>query len=97
MKFAICQELYENVPWSEQCRLIAEAGYGGIEVAPFSIAADLQSVSPAVFSEMRKVAAEHGLEIIGLHWLLARTSGYYLTSPDSAVRKATAKYLSFLA
>lgn len=97
MKFAICQELYDNVPWYEQCRLIAAAGYGGIEVAPFSIAADLQSVSPSVFSEMRKVAAEHGLEIIGLHWLLAKTGGYYLTSPDSAVRRATAKYLSFLA
>lgn len=97
MKFAICQELYENVSWAEQCRLIAEAGYGGIEVAPFSIAADLRSVSQGVFSRMRQQAAEHGLEIIGLHWLLAKTSGFYLTSPDAAVRQATADYLSFLA
>ena len=97
MKFAICQELYEGVAWAEQCRLIAEAGYGGIEVAPFSIAADLRSVSRGVFSRMREQAAEHGLEIIGLHWLLAKTSGFYLTSPDAAVRRATAEYLSFLA
>lgn len=97
VKFAICQELYENIAWAEQCRLIAEAGYGGIEVAPFSIAADLRSVPQAVFSEMRAVAARNGLEIIGLHWLLAKTSGYYLTSPDPAVRKATADYLAFLA
>ncbi|MFN9040854.1 MAG: sugar phosphate isomerase/epimerase, partial [Planctomyces sp.] len=64
MKFAICQELYEGVAWAEQCRLIAEAGYGGIEVAPFSIAADLRSVSRGVFSRMREQAAEHGVFIL---------------------------------
>lgn len=97
MKFAICQELYENTDWSEQCRLIAEAGYTGIEVAPFSISADLPSVPASVFEGMKQEAARHGLEIIGLHWLLAKTTGLYLTSPDPGVRKATADYLMLLA
>ena len=97
MKFAICQELYENLPWVEQCRLMAAAGYRGIEVAPFSIAEDLRSVPAGVFSRMRAEAADHGLEIIGLHWLLARTKGLYLTSPNASVRRATSDYLSFLA
>jgi len=97
MKFAICQELYENTEWSEQCRLIAEAGYTGIEVAPFAISADLASVPVSVFEGMKQEAERHGLEIIGLHWLLAKTTGLYLTSPDPAIRKATADYLMLLA
>jgi sugar phosphate isomerase/epimerase len=97
MKFAICQELYENTDWSEQCRLIAEAGYTGIEVAPFAISTDLASVAASVFEGMKQEAERHGLEIIGLHWLLAKTTGLYLTSPEAAIRKATADYLMLLA
>jgi sugar phosphate isomerase/epimerase len=38
-----------------------------------------------------------GLETIGLHWLLAKTEGFYLTSPDLSVRRATGNYLASLA
>ena len=37
-----------------------------------------------------------GLETIGLHWLLAKTEGLHLTSPDPAVRRRTADYLEGL-
>lgn len=97
MRFAVCQELYENIDWATQCRLIAEAGYTGIEVAPFTISSDLASVPDSVFQQMKDEAARHGLEVIGLHWMLARTTGLYLTSPEPAVRKKTADYLRFLA
>lgn len=97
MKFAICHELYENIDWAAQCRLIAEAGYTGIEVAPFTISSDLASVPDAVFQQMKDEAAGNGLEIIGLHWMLAKTTGLYLTSPDQSVRKRTAEYLRLLA
>lgn len=96
MKFAICHELYENVTWAEQCRLIADAGYTGIEVAPFTISTDLASVPDRVFDSMKSEATEHGLEIIGLHWLLAKTTGLYLTSPDAQIRRKTADYLCLL-
>jgi len=46
---------------------------------------------------VRRQADAAGLEIIGLHWLLAKTTGYYLTTPDDAVRIQTANYLSELA
>lgn len=97
MKFAICQELFESTPWKEQCRIIADAGYTGIEVAPFSIADDLTTVRPDQLAEMKSVAADHGLQIIGLHWLLAKTEGLYLTSPDPAVQQRTVDYLGLLA
>ena len=38
-----------------------------------------------------------GWKIIGLHWLLAKTEGFYLTSPDPTVRRRTADYLQTLA
>lgn len=97
MKFAICQELFENTSWDEQCRIISDSGYTGIEVAPFSITSDLKSVSADTLKSMRDTAASLGLEIIGLHWLLAKTEGLYLTSPEAGVRKDTCEYLKLLA
>ena len=38
-----------------------------------------------------------GCETIGLHWLLAKTEGLYLTTPDAAVRRQTGDYLVALA
>src|SRR5690606_29187333 len=34
---------------------------------------------------------------VGLHWLLAKTEGYHLTSPDARIRKQTSEYLCELA
>jgi sugar phosphate isomerase/epimerase len=48
-------------------------------------------------STARRQAEDAGLEVIGLHWLLAFTEGYYLTSPDADVRTKTADYLKELA
>lgn len=97
MKFAICQELFVDWDWERQCRFIAETGYKGIEVAPFTLAPRITDVSAERRSTMRKTAADHGLEIIGLHWLLAKTEGLHLTTADKRVRLATADYLMALA
>ena len=48
-------------------------------------------------AEVRQQAESAGLEVVGLHWLLAKTEGYYLTSPDADVRAKTTEYLSELA
>jgi sugar phosphate isomerase/epimerase len=93
MKFAICQELFEGWAWERQCRFAAEVGYRGLEVAPFTLAGHPREVSAARRAELRKTAENAGLEIIGLHWLLARTTGLHLTSDDESVRRKTAEYL----
>lgn len=93
MKFAICQEMFENWDWERQCRFIAEVGYQGIEAAPFTLAERITDLSAERRKTLRKQAADHGLQIIGLHWLLAKTTGLHLTSADPAVRRATAAYL----
>ncbi|MFN0052722.1 MAG: sugar phosphate isomerase/epimerase family protein [Planctomycetales bacterium] len=93
MKFAICQELFENWDWERQCRFIAQTGYQGIEVAPFTLAERISQVSADRRRELRNISEDNGLQIIGLHWLLAKTSGLHLTSPDPLVRRRTTDYL----
>ena len=93
MKFAICQELYENWDWEKQCEFSASIGYTGIEVAPFTIASSVGEISADRRAELKSIAENHGLEIIGLHWLLAKTEGLHLTTSDDAIRQATTDYL----
>ena len=93
MKFAICNETFPDWSFEKACRFARECGYTGLEVAPFTLAKYATEVGAARRAELRKTAADAGLEIIGLHWLLAHTEGFYLTTPDSAVRTATAEYL----
>jgi len=97
MKFAICQELFENWDWERQCRFIAEVGYTGIELAPFTLAPLITDVSAERRQTLKRQAEEHGLQIMGLHWLLAKTEGLHLTTRDAPTRKRTATYLKELA
>ncbi|QDT53979.1 D-tagatose 3-epimerase [Caulifigura coniformis] len=97
MKYALCQELFENRSWEDQCRTMARLGYTGAEVAPFSICAHPRDLLPTDRHRLRETAETHGVEIIGLHWLLAKTAGFHLTADDPRIRAATADYLSLLA
>lgn len=97
MKYALCQELFETMTWEDQCRTMSRLGYTGVEVAPFSICSHPRELSTADRQRLRNIAETHGLEIIGLHWLLAKTNGFHLTADDPRIRAATADYLSLLA
>ncbi len=46
--------------------------------------------------EVRQQVRAAGLQTVGLHWLLAFTEGYHLTSPDAGVRARTGEYLAEL-
>jgi len=97
MKYAICNELFENWPFDKVCEYVKSVGYDGLEVAPFTLAPRITDVSQAQRAQLRREAEAAGVTIIGLHWLLAGTDGFYLTSPDAAVRERTARYLVDLA
>ena len=93
MKFAICQELFEGWPWEKQCEFAKSLGYTGMELAPFTLAERISNVSSQQRATLKQQAEDNGVEIIGLHWLLAKTEGLHLTTSDAAVRKATSDYL----
>ncbi|MEE2640245.1 MAG: sugar phosphate isomerase/epimerase family protein [Planctomycetota bacterium] len=97
MKFGICNETFQDWPLDRAFARARELGYTGIEIAPFTIEKDVRNISDAKRKEIRDLAADHGLEVIGLHWLLAFTEGFYLTTTDAAVQQATTDYLKSLA
>ncbi len=95
--FALCNETFRDTPLADAVRLTAELGYTGWEVAPFMLANHADAISPDQRAAYRRTVEEAGLQIIGLHWLLAGTEGLHLTTPDQAVRQNTANYLKSLA
>jgi sugar phosphate isomerase/epimerase len=97
MRFAICNETFEGWEWQRVCRSVKSAGYDGLEVAPFTLGSAPLEISSKDIQALRTQAQDAGVEVIGLHWLLAKTDGYHLTSPDAAVRERTARYLAGLA
>lgn len=97
MKFAICNETFQDWDFPRAFSHARECGYTGIEIAPFTIAHSAYDIAPAKREEIRSQVDDAGLECVGLHWLLAKTEGYYLTSPDEKVRNATGDYLAELA
>jgi sugar phosphate isomerase/epimerase len=97
MRFAICNETFQDWPHERAFATARECGYTGIEIAPFTLAADAYAITPRQRDEIRRLAERHHLAVVGLHWLLAKTEGYHLTSPDAAVRRRTADYLGELA
>ncbi len=97
LKYAICNETFAGWPLEKGFHFAAQCGYRGIEIAPFTIADSVADISAKRRAEVRRSAERAGLEVVGLHWLLAKTQGLHLTSPETEVRRRTAEYLGHLA
>jgi len=89
MRFALCNEVLQPMPFEQQCNVAAALGYDGLEVAPFTLSEDPMRMSDAQAAQFRKMADDHGLQICGLHWLLVAPAGLSIVSPDAAVRDRT--------
>jgi sugar phosphate isomerase/epimerase len=97
-KYAMCNESMAKLSWAEQCQIIGDAGYQGVEIAAFTLVEEgVQEISPARRKEMVSVMKKAGIECVGLHWLLAPPpKGLHFTTPDAAVRRKTIAYLDEL-
>jgi sugar phosphate isomerase/epimerase len=89
MRLALCNEVLRERDFAEQCAYAAALRYDALEVAPFTLAEDPLALSAARRSEARRAAADAGIAISGLHWLLLKPEGLSLTSPDRSVRVRT--------
>lgn len=96
MRYAICNETFQDWDWATTCQKVAELGYEGIEVAPFTLAEDVRTISAHARHVYANTAQRAGLKVTGLHWLLVSPAGLSVTSPDAAVRAETADYLRAL-
>ena len=81
MKIGICNELFQGWPIAQIFEYAARLGYGGVEIAPFTLADSVRDISSGKRKEIRRAAEEQGIEIIGLHWLLVK--------PEGAVHKSS--------
>ncbi len=97
MKFAICNETFQDWPWERALELTLECGYTGWEIAPFTMGGRVDQLPAARRTQLASQIARAGVEVVGLHWLLAKTEGFHLTTTDESIRERTAQYLCKLA
>ena len=96
MKFALCNEMFEDRVMAEVCSVVRELGYHGLEIAPFTLAPSAEDVTAKQRKEVRQTIEDHGLETVGLHWLFASPTGLHMTTTDNQVWGRTRDYLSCL-
>ena len=89
MKFSLCNEVIRDLDFPAQCALAAELGYEGLEVAPFTLDDNPHLMSARRRAEVRQAAADAGILITGLHWLLVTPAGLTLNGSDEAARLRT--------
>jgi len=93
MKYGICNETFEKWPFEKVCKYVKQVGYDGLEIAPFTLAEDATTLSADKRRELRRIADDAGVELLGLHWLLVSPKGMHITTEDSAVRARTQDFL----
>lgn len=96
MKFAICNELFENWEFRRTVQFAAEAGYDGIEIAPFTLADSVKDIPGKKRRELKQIAMDAGLVVTGLHWLLVKPEGLHINHPNAAIRQRAIDYLKEL-
>lgn len=89
MRIYLCNEVIRSLSFPDQCKFARDTGYDGLEIAPFTLGDDPRQVSSSQIREMRSVAEGEGVEIAGLHWLLAAPAGLSITAAADAVAATT--------
>jgi sugar phosphate isomerase/epimerase len=93
MRIALCNEVLQPMPFAQQCAWAAAAGYDGLELAPFTLSNEPHLMIAQERAAIRRAAADAGVAITGLHWLLLTPKGLSITSPDDAVRARTVEVM----
>jgi D-psicose/D-tagatose/L-ribulose 3-epimerase len=85
-RHAMCNEPFGQRPFAATCRAIRQAGYTGIEIAPFTLAETPAEITPSERAACRATMEDEGLAFAGLHWLMVSPAGLHVTTPDTALR-----------
>ena len=91
--YAMCNEAFEGWPFRDVCRTLARLGYQGIEIAPFTLAADPLDIPAAQRRDYRGQILDEGLAFAGLHWLLVTPKQIHVSTPDRVLREASWLYV----
>ena len=96
IKVSICNELFLGWPIDRVFGYAAQLGYDGVEIAPYTLADSVTEIPTKERKAIRHAAEDNGIEIVGLHWLLAKPEGLYINHPDEIIRIRTQEYIEAL-
>lgn len=96
MKFGICNDVYRDWKITDSITHAAGLGYQGIELAPFTLTDDVARWPISGQKDVAQCASDHGVEILGLHWLLVTPEGLHVSAPDEKVRSTTRDFFKKL-
>ena len=88
-RVSLCNEVVRDMPFSAQCDFAAAVGYDGLEIAPFTLSSEPQSLNDREIAAIRRALSDAGIACTGLHWLLVAPAGLSITSADDAARART--------
>ena len=89
MRISLCNEVIRELPFERQCAFARAVGYDGLEVAPFTLGEEPHVLPASRRAELRRAAADAGIAITSLHYLLIVPKGLSITSADQAQRAST--------
>ena len=92
-RYACCNEMFEKRDFASVCRSIRAAGFDGIEIAPFTLADDVDQITASRRREMRDIMHSEGIAFAGLHWLLITPKWLHVTTADRQIREKSWAYL----
>jgi D-psicose/D-tagatose/L-ribulose 3-epimerase len=93
IRYAMCNEAFEQTPFAEVCKTLRGIGYEGIEIAPFTLAPTPAEISPAQRREYADIMKSQGLAFVALHWLMVSPKGLHVTTPDQALRERSWQHI----
>ncbi len=85
MKLSLCNEVIRELPFERQCALAGALGYEGLEIAPFTLGDEAWRMPASKRASVRRACADAGVEVSGLHWLLAAPTGLSIATEDRKV------------
>jgi D-psicose/D-tagatose/L-ribulose 3-epimerase len=91
-KYSICNEVFEKWDFAKSIRAMREAGFQGVEIAPFTLADHVDDVTPGRRREMRDILKSEGVQFAGLHWLLITPKWLQIATADRAIREKSWAY-----
>lgn len=89
MRISLCNEVIRELPFERQLEFARKVGYDGLEIAPFTLGEAPHLLPAGERARLRAAAADAGVAITGLHYLMLTPAGLSITSRDAAQRART--------
>jgi D-psicose/D-tagatose/L-ribulose 3-epimerase len=88
VRYAVCNEMFGALGLDRAAAIAAAEGYGGLELAPFTLFGDFSAGAfHTGVAAARAALRASGLEFVGFHWLLVGPEGLHIACPDPAPRR----------